>query len=69
MKKKQVKKSTTLSTKPKGKAANELNLEGPSLADIFAMSKYGTYGNAKATIVVGHPIPKPGNAKTTEHEK
>lgn len=69
MKKKQVKKSSASPKNSTGKTANELNLEGLSLADIFAMSKYGTYGNAKATIVVGHPIPKPGNEKTTEHEK
>lgn len=69
MKKKQVKKSNESLKNLKGKTASELNLEGLSLADVFARSKYGTYGNAKAIIVVGHPIPKPENEKTTEHEK
>jgi hypothetical protein len=69
MKKKQVKKSTALSKKPKGKAVNELNLEGLSLADIFAMSKYGTYGNAKATIIVGNSMPNPGHEETSVSKK
>ena len=42
----------------KTKKQKKNKFDGVTLADIFSKSKYGTYGNAKAIIITGQPIPK-----------